>query len=293
VAQQHPTHKTVRLSIVEFTRSHYDNRNPSGVLTMQAAELVRDYISAWNRRDAAGIVNLLTHNGFYFDVPLNKKLSGEPLVQYLANDFRQRKLRYDLVGEILIGTFSIAFQYRTRDADKSADSGPELSGAEFLTVRGDKVTGIEDYYKFPSDMEPQDVSHTGERASSQNQYRKSGLRKEQVDTYKQRLLNLMEAEQLYLAADLTLPELAGRMHCSINHLSQVINGEFHLSFYEFLNRYRIEYAKELLSRESRGRDSVAQVAERAGFKSNSAFYAAFKRSCRHTPSAYRRMNCKG
>jgi AraC-like DNA-binding protein len=154
------------------------------------------------------------------------------------------------------------------------------------------VTGIEDYYKYPSDTELQDASSAGARASSQSQYRKSGLQTEQVETYKRRLLNLMEAEQLYLAADLTLPELAGRMHCSINHLSQVINGEFHLSFYEFLNRYRIEYAKELLSRESRGRGSIGQVAERAGFKSNSAFYAAFKRWCQHTPSAYRRLSGK-
>jgi len=260
---------------------------------MQAAELVRDYISAWNRRDAAGIVNLLTHNGFYFDVPVNQKLSGEPLVQYLANDFTQRKLRYDLVGEILIGTYSIAFQYRTRDVDNPTDNGARLSGAEFLTVRGDKVTGIEDYYKYPSDTELQDASSAGARASSQNRYLKSGLQEEQVETYKRRLLNLMQAEQLYLAADLTLPELAGKMNCSINHLSQVINGEFHLSFYEFLNRYRIEYAKDLLTRESHGPGSIGQIAEQAGFKSNSAFYAAFKRSCRHTPSAYRRLNCKG
>ncbi len=259
---------------------------------MQAAELVRNYISALNRRDAAGIVNLLTHNGFYFDVPVNRKLSGEPLVQYLANDFRQRKLRYDLVGEILIGTSSIAFQYRTRDVDMPADAATALSGAEFLTVRGDKVTGIEDYYKYPSDTEPQDVPSTGERASSHNRYLKSGLQEEQVEAYKHRLLNLMQAEQLYLAADLTLPELARRINCSINHLSQVINGEFHLSFYEFLNRYRIEYAKDLLTRESHARGSVAEVAERAGFKSNSAFYAAFKRACRHTPSAYRRLNFK-
>ncbi len=259
---------------------------------MQAAELVSEYISAWNRRDAAGIVSLLSRNGFYFDVPVNRKLSGEPLVQYLANDFTQRKLHYDLVGEILIGTFSIAFQYRTRDVENPADSGARLSGAEFLTVRGDKVTGIEDYYKFPSDTEPQDASSAGERARPQGHYRKSGLQKEQLDAYKRRLQDLMEAEQLYLAADLSLPELAGRMSCSINHLSQLINSEFHLSFYEFLNRYRIEYAKELLTRESRGRGSIGQVAEQAGFKSNSAFYAAFKRACRHTPSAYRRLNFK-
>jgi len=259
---------------------------------MQAAELVRDYISAWNRRDATGIVSLLSRNGFYFDVPTNQKLSGEALVQYLAHDFTQRNLHYDLVGEILIGNYSIAFQYKTYDVDNPDNAAARLSGAEFLTVRNDQVTGIEDYYKYPSDTGPRDASSAGARASSQSQYRKSGLQTEQVETYKRRLLNLMEAEQLYRAPDLTLPELAGRVNCSINHLSQVINGEFHLNFYEFLNRYRIDYAKELLTRQSCGRGSIGQIAERAGFKSNSAFYAAFKRLCRHTPSVYRRQSCK-
>ena len=84
---------------------------------MQAAELVRDYIGAWNRRDPTGIVNLLSQNAFYFDVPVNKKLSGEALVQYLARDFRQRHLHYDMVGEILMGNRTIAFQYKTYDVD--------------------------------------------------------------------------------------------------------------------------------------------------------------------------------
>jgi AraC-like DNA-binding protein len=246
---------------------------------MQAAELVKDYISAWNRRDATGIVSLLSRNGFYFDVPTNQKLSGEALVQYLAHDFTQRNLHYDLVGEILIGNHSIAFQYKTYNVDNPDDAAARLSGAEFLTVRGDKVTGIEDYYKFPADTNS---------AESQRKYRKSGLREEQVEVYKRRLLKLMELQHLYRAADLTLGALATIVNCSINHLSEVINREFHLSFYEFLNQYRIKAAKELLTREPSSRGSIGQIAARVGFSSNSAFYAAFKRSCQQTPSAYRR-----
>jgi len=106
-------------------------------------------------------------------------------------------------------------------------------------------------------------------------------------------LNLLEAERLYFAADLTLRKLAQKMDCSINHLSQAINGELHLSFYEFLNRYRIEDEKELLTRESGSRSAAGQVAAQVGFNSISAFYAAFRRLCQHTPAAYRRLHCKG
>jgi len=252
---------------------------------MQAAELVRDYFSAWNRRDPIGIVSLLTRNGFYFDVPTNEKLSGQALVQYLAHDFTQRKLHYDLVGEILIGNFTIAFQYQTYNVEDPVDSATRLHGAEFLTVRGDKVTSIEDYYKFPLD-----ASDVDEPADPEIKYRKSGLRKEQAEAYQRRLLMLMEAERLYLDADLTLPELARQMNCSVNHLSQVINGGIQLSFHEFLNQYRIEAAKELLTEEPLRRHPIGQVARRAGFSSNSAFYVAFRRLCRQTPSEYRRLH---
>lgn len=252
---------------------------------MQAAELVKDYFSAWNRRDPTGIVNLLTRNGFYFDVPTNEKLSGEALVQYLAHDFKQRNLRYDLIGEIVIGNSTIAFQYQISNADNPADVSAQLRGAEFLTVRGDKVTSIEDYYKFPLDSV---ASVSGESVEPETKYRKSGMRATQIEIYKRGLLSLMEFDRLYLDADLTLPMLARRMNCSVNHLSQVINSEFQAGFYELLNQYRIEAAKELLTGEPLRQQPIGQIAERVGFSSSSAFYVAFRRLCRQTPSEYRR-----
>jgi len=243
---------------------------------MQATELVRNYFNAWNRRDPAGIVSLLTRNGSYFDIPTNKKLSGEALVRYLAHDFTQRKLHYDLV-------------YNVNDP---ADSAVRLHGAEFLTVRGDKVTSIEDYYKFPLDTGSQVKPDVSEAANLEIKYRKSGLQKEQAEVYQKRLLMLMESERLYIDADLTLPELARRMNCSVNHVSQVINGEFKQSFHNFLNQYRIEAAKELLTRGPSSGQSIGEVARCVGFTSSSAFYVAFRRLCRQTPSEFRRLHRK-
>ena len=129
---------------------------------MQAAELVRGYIGAWNRRDPTGIVSLLSHNDFYFYVPVNKRFSGRALVRYLADDFSQRNLHYDMVGEILMGDRSIAFQYKTYNVDDPADAAARLSGAEFLTVAAGKVTGIDDDYKYPADTRPRELSAAGE-----------------------------------------------------------------------------------------------------------------------------------
>lgn len=259
---------------------------------MQAAELVREYISAWNRRDPMGIVGLLTNNGFYFDVPTNEKHSGQALVRYLDNDFSQRNFHYDLVGEILIGESTAAFQYRTHNVDDPADSTARLHGAEFLTVRGDKVTSIEDYYKFPAEPDVENVVTGTDGAISASKYRKSGMRPDQEEAYKHQLLTLMRAERLYLNPDLTLPELARSMNCSVNHLSQVINGGLQMRFYDFLNQYRVEAAKRLLITPPSCRYPVGRVAELAGFASTSAFYVAFRRAARRTPSEYRKLHRK-
>jgi AraC-like DNA-binding protein len=86
---------------------------------------------------------------------------------------------------------------------------------------------------------------------------------------------------------LSLPELAQQVPCSVNHLSQVINAEFGMSFFEFLNRRRVADARQLLTSEPDR--YVLEVALTVGFNSSSAFYSAFKRAYDVTPTAFRRQ----
>ena len=58
----------------------------------------------------------------------------------------------------------------------------------------------------------------------------------------------MDHEKLYLEPDLTLPILAKRVDCSVNHLSQVVNAGFSMSFFDFLNSYRVQEAKIIFKR---------------------------------------------
>ncbi len=97
----------------------------------------------------------------------------------------------------------------------------------------------------------------------------------------------MNEHQLFLQSGLTLPRLAETVGCSVNHVSQVINAGFGVSFFDFINAYRIEHAKKLLDNlDERG--AVLNIAFSVGFNSNSAFYAAFKKHVGMTPTQYRR-----
>ena len=102
----------------------------------------------------------------------------------------------------------------------------------------------------------------------------------------------MKSDQLYVHSDMTLPKLADAVGCSVNHLSQVINAGFGMSFFDYLNHFRIEHAKQLLVRPDGQSNAVLNVAFSVGFNSNSAFYAAFKKCVGQTPAQFRRSKLR-
>ena len=105
--------------------------------------------------------------------------------------------------------------------------------------------------------------------------------------YKQRLDRIMQSRKEYLRPELTLPKLAESVGCSVNNLSQVINSGFGTSFFDYLNRYRIEHARKLLENSDAQSGAILTIAFTVGFNSNSAFYSAFKKHVGMTPAQYR------
>ena len=252
---------------------------------MHSTEFVKSYIDAWNHGDANGVVEHLCRNGTYCDVPANIQLSGDDLVASLVDFFAADNHKYQLIGEVLSGQNSIAFQYKMLPSDSSADA---LYGAEFMTINGEAALRIDDYY------DPSYIATSSEPASTMavSKYAKSGLNSERMDEYILRLKNLMDHEKLYLEPDLTLPILAKRVDCSVNHLSQVVNAGFSMSFFDFLNSYRVQEAKTILSDGKDSPKSILDVSFAVGFNSNSAFYAAFKKATGVTPAQFRRSIIK-
>jgi AraC-like DNA-binding protein len=92
-------------------------------------------------------------------------------------------------------------------------------------------------------------------------------------------------DAIYKRSDLSLRLLSETLKENPHYVSQVISQEMNTSFYELVNRYRIEHAKRLL-RES-PEESVLTIAMNVGFNSKSAFHAAFRRCTGATPSEFR------
>lgn len=259
---------------------------------MHAARFVDSYFDAWNHGDSRGVAEHLAADGIYRDIPENLQRSHDELITSLSAFFSHDRHQYELIGDVLTGKDSIAFQYRVSSCDDVDGLAGAYYGAEFMTLSGDAAITITDYYNIPGMVRPESVAREAAGRSLKRKYAKSGLNAEQIEAFKYRLESVMQAEKLFLRPDLTLPKLAAVLDCSVNHLSQVINSGFGMSFFRYLNQYRIEYAKNLLGEYDGHNGAILNVAFAAGFNSNSAFYAAFKKCIGQTPAQFRRARLR-
>lgn len=263
-------------------------------LAMHAYRFVESYFDAWNHCDPVAVADHLSANGLYCDIPENVQRTHDELIVTLGDFFANYRHRYELIGEILQGDNTIAFQYKMFPLGKASESeaGGSIYGAEFMTLHGDAAMTITDYYDMPGRKRSSKLARATSSKNRNHKYAKSGLNGQQLTEYKTRLAEIMQSEQVFLQPDMTLPKLAQTVGCSVNHLSQVINAGFEMSFFDYLNNFRIEHAKALLAESEGQNGAVLNVAFTVGFNSNSAFYAAFKKCVGQTPAQYRQTQLR-
>jgi len=257
---------------------------------MRATEFVHSYIDAWNRQDAQAVANHLADNGTYMDIPVHQNMSRQELIDHLEELFKIEPHFYKLSGEVLAGENTIAFQYEVfpRNSDSKSEQTQSWLGAEFITLRNGEATEIADYYEQAGITKHSSPLASTTAATRVQRYAKSGLSAPKMEQLKAQIGELMENDKCYLHADLTLPDLADQLGCTINHLSQAINAGFGMSFFDYLNEYRVNDAMELLGKNGPDARTVLSVALEVGFNSTSTFYVAFKKVTAKTPAEYRR-----
>lgn len=254
---------------------------------MMSAEFVNSYIEAWNARDPRRVAGHLAVGGTYHDMGELRQFARRDLVAHLEEYFSRDSSRYVLVGDILEGRDTIAFQYLACPMGNGLKASGWM-GAEFITLDGGQsASRIEDYYR-----DPPGLTGTGGDSAGRERYAKSGLSREARDALLHRLREVMERERVYLNSLLSLPELAASLGCSVNHLSQAINEGHGVGFFDFVNHYRIRDAIRILSAPT-GCPGILDVALDVGFNSTSTFYAAFKRATGKTPAQFRRESLRG
>lgn len=100
---------------------------------------------------------------------------------------------------------------------------------------------------------------------------------------------IREMEENY-SVDINIADLANKNYVSQQHLIRIFKSETGYTPYEYLKKYRLKKATELLTYTDY---SVAEIAESIGFPSNSNFIFQFKNEYEITPAKYRKYLCAG
>ena len=122
---------------------------------------------------------------------------------------------------------------------------------------------------------------------AQQKYAGSKLSEEEARQLADQLKKHMLSSKTYQNPDLTLSLLATEMGISSHILSQVINEQFKLNFFDFVNQYRVEEFKQRIFNPSYNNFSLLGIAFECGFNSKSAFNRIFKKATGFTPSQYK------
>ncbi|MDI9872077.1 helix-turn-helix domain-containing protein [Flectobacillus roseus] len=128
-----------------------------------------------------------------------------------------------------------------------------------------------------------EISDTGKR--TRNTY---NLHTEINENLAIRLKNLLETQQIYLQSELSLSQLSQELGVPAYQVSEVINRQYQETFFDLINRYRIEEIKRRLNDDQYAHLSILGIAMDCGFNSKSSFNTAFKKFTGMTPSEYKK-----
>ena len=175
---------------------------------------------------------------------------------------------------VLVAFFLVLFFFR-RSYNRDLDYLYVIPTALFIYVIGYRLAGVE----WLSAAKP---------AGKTSKYEKSSLKADQAKMYSAQLELFMAQAKPHLNNELRLQDLADLLHIPSHHLSQVINEQLHTTFFEYINRYRIEEAKKLILDEPDS--SMLEIAFKAGFNNKTSFTNAFKKFTTQTPVGFKQLH---
>lgn len=108
--------------------------------------------------------------------------------------------------------------------------------------------------------------------------------------FSKRLTAFMKKEKPFLNPELKCHELASMLDVTPHYLSKIVNQQFDVNFYNFINEYRVEEFKDKVLALENKNLTLAAVAQNVGFNSKSSFNRIFKAITLTTPTEYLKQN---
>ena len=239
---------------------------------------INDYFNAWNRGDSKAVACFFCDDAVYIDTARNKEYRGIEIEKYVEDTLRSSagNIHFSIVEQPVINGDVVFLQSSLKINTKQ--NSQLLKSAELLKFNGSKIIMLQTYYDLAQDVQLQSLE--------KDKYAKSGLDQEQTELFKGKLAALMTKDEPYRDSTLKLQDLADMLAMRRNHLSQILNNEFQMKFFDFINHYRLQAFLKSLHDSDFTDINITELAYDAGFSSSSVFYKIFKRYQEISPSQY-------
>lgn len=106
----------------------------------------------------------------------------------------------------------------------------------------------------------------------------------------ERIRQGMEVQHLYLKHTLNIEEFAKQVGIHYREVSAIINKHFDTNFFEFVNSYRVNKAKQMLLDPKFADTTILDILLESGFNSKSSFHRFFKRYVGMSAADYRKQH---
>jgi AraC-like DNA-binding protein len=127
------------------------------------------------------------------------------------------------------------------------------------------------------------------KATEEKNTKKFEIPEEEINHWKNKLLQKMEVDKIYLDPELNLNSLAGILKTNTLLLSSLINNHFGKNFNDFINEYRIsEFQKRSKVSDSQHL-TMFGIALDSGFNSKATFNRAFKKITGKSPKDFNKI----
>ncbi len=127
---------------------------------------------------------------------------------------------------------------------------------------------------------------------SNEKYKSNLISMQRINEIFNKVERLMEEDKLYRNPNLNMKLLADKLNVSTQNLSLVINKKSQINFNNFVNKYRIDEAVEILRSKNNHHLNISAIAYDVGFNSISSFNTSFKKNTGFTPKIFRQQVIK-
>lgn len=283
---------TFYISLIYFTNPNFKfNSTYFKLLVCPIVYLIIKIISIYTYLDLdlLLLVFVILHSTFFGFLSIIKIRKHQQKIQLFSSNTDQIDLKWleyicmiIIINLILVVIFNIIF-YNT-------PMNIYMNLATLILIYLTSYYGLKQKEIFPVDHKEREETITLDIQPPHHKEKRQLLSNDQIIELKDELTKLMINETPFLQEEISLSILADSLNISAHQLSYLLNNGFNQNFFQFINTYRVDTAKQLLLDNKNNKLSILGIAFESGFKSKTSFNTTFKKITGLTPSQFKKSS---